>query len=110
VTTPVHVCGGLAPPTVAIDPPWAPPAVVARADWPAPYLWPAPRIWAPPALVRSPWPAPVPALDAHAPPVDLRDAATYRLPRRLLGRGRSLAYTIAGVAAAAVSFAVVVIR
>ena len=110
MTTPVHVCGGLAPPTVAIAPPWAPPVVVARADWPAPHRWPAPRIWAPPALVRSPWPAPVLARDADAPPVDLRDAPIYRLPRRVIGRGRSLAYTIAGVAAAAVGFAVVVIR
>ena len=80
MTTSVHVCGGLAPPTVAIAPPWAPPVVVVRADWPAPHMWPAPRIWAPPALVRSPWPAPVLALDAYAPPVDIRDAPTYRLP------------------------------
>ena len=47
------------------------------------------------------------------PPVeihDIRDAPTYRHARRAISRGRSLAYTIAGVAAAAVGFAVVAIR
>jgi hypothetical protein len=110
VTSPVHVSGGLPPPTVVITPPWAPPVVVARADWPAPHVWPAPRIWARPVLTRSPWPAPVPALDAYAPPVDTSDSPTHRHGRPAIGRARSLAYTIAGVAAAAVGLAVVVNR
>ena len=113
MTTSVHVFAAFAPPTVAIAPPWAPPLVVVRAAWPAPHLWPAPRVWAPPELTRATWPAPVPALDTYTPPVeirDIRDAPTYRHARHAIGRGRSLAYTIAGVAAAAVGFAVVAIR
>jgi len=108
VTTPVHVFGGLAPPTVVVAPLWAPPVVVARADWPAPHVWPAPRIWAPPVLARSLWPAPVPALDSYAPPVDIRDTPTHRHARPAIGRARSLAYTIAGVAAAALGLVVVI--
>jgi len=110
VTTSVHVFAGFPPPTVVIAPPWAPPVIVVRADWPAPHVWPAPRVWAPPALTRSSWPAPVPALDTYTPPVAIRDAPTSRQARPAIGRGRSLAYTIAGMAAAAVGFAVVVIR
>ena len=114
MTSSVHVFAAFAPPTVAIAPPWAPPLVVVRAAWPAPHLWPAPRVWAPPELTRATWPAPVPrSTPTHHRSRSATSANATDIPARASTRsvaGRSLAYTIAGVAAAAVGFAVVAIR
>ncbi len=124
MTSPMHVFGRLAPPTNGTVR-WAPPLAAPRVTWSPPTVWPAPRVWspprlapapllavawAPPVLMHSSWPAPAPLLELRAPAVAVRDAPVGRHPRAAVRRGRSLAYAIAGVAAAAVGFAVIVVR
>ncbi len=108
-------------------PAWAPPVISTRVELPAPAVWPAPdpallysltiaplRLapvsWAPPTLTRSPWSAPVPALDAFAPPHDTFEPGHTDRDRSTPRRGHSFAYALAGLAAAAVGLAVIVIR
>ena len=144
MTSPMHVYGAFAPPSVVVDralpPPnivvapaapahdWGLPLVASRVDLPAPLVWAAPdpellmsitiaplRLapvsWGPPAIRRSVWAAPVPKLDSY----DAVNAATTSGTARASesaprsGRARSMAYTLAAVAAAGVGIAAVVL-
>ena len=117
MTSSVHVFAGFAPPTVAIAPP-----VGASAGRRSGRLAGATPLAARRRVSGAAGGSDschrgrhrFPALDTYTPPVEIRDIRDARdIPtrgRRRVGRGRSLAYTIAGVAAAAVGFAVVAIR
>ena len=124
-------------PASSASPTWAPPVAVSRAVvskpvvWSPPAVWPAPDLavsfllstaprrftpatWAAPTKGWSPWPAPVPVPMATplvlAPPSTIADVAVVGHDRSAVRRGRSLAYAVAGLAAAVVGFAVIVIR
>ena len=121
----------------SVSPTWAAPVTAARAVmskpalWSPPVVWPAPDLavslllsmapqrvtpagWPAPTLPRSPWPAPVAVSFAApvvlAPPSPIAHTADVGHGRPTVRRGRSLAYAVAGLAAAVVGFAVIVIR
>ena len=117
---------------------WSPPVVWPAPDLAVSLLLSmAPRRvtpagWPPPTFSRSPWPPPVVPVAASSTALDRRrgpspdlcvlrpgsrdsrrtvvDTAVVEHERPTVRRGRSLAYALAGLAAAVVGFAVIVIR